>query len=230
MFIARTISRHSILAAAAQGFVLGAFVQGVAVQGRAFSGGWLDWLTPFTVLTSAGLTLGYGLLGAAWLIGKTEGDLQRKARRWSRMLSVAIAVAMVLVCIATVAVNASVRARWGVSTVAPDWARLLPISPAPIITGAALVFLFLSAGSQKSRLAPFLCAAAAFMAGFAGLTISIAPYVVPYRITLWQAAAQGNALAFMLVGVVIMLPVILGYTAFVYWAFRGKVSAEHGYP
>jgi len=218
----------SIVATIAQGFVLGAFVQGVAVDGRHFGGGPFDWLTPFTVLTAVSLTLGYALLGATWLLGKTDGELQAKARRWARWLAVAVAVAMALVSFATLSASPAVEARWGVSMAAVDFGRLLPRLPAPLLGAAGLALVFFSAG-RKPRFAPYLGAAAAFLSGYAGLAISIAPYVVPYSVTLWQAAARDNALALLLVGVVVLLPLILSYTAYVYWVFRGQASTEHSY-
>jgi len=219
----------SILAVVAQGFVLGAFVQGVRVAGRSFAGGMFDWLTPFTVLTAVSLTLGYALLGAGWLIAKTEGELQAKARRWAGRLALAVAVAMALVSVATLAVNPAVTQRWGVSMTAVDFGRLGPLSPAPLLGAAGLVAVFLTARSSKTTFAPYLWATVVFLAGYAGLALSIFPYVVPYRVSLWQAAARDNALTLMLVGVGVMLPLILAYTAYVYWVFRGKVSAEQGY-
>jgi cytochrome d ubiquinol oxidase subunit II len=219
----------SILATLAQGFVLGGFVQGVAVTGRSFSGGPFDWLTPFSVLTAISLALGYALLGACWLIGKTEGELQDKARRWARRLALAVGVAMGLVSLATLSVDPDVSARWGVSMSAVDFRRLLPLSPAPILGAASLVLVFLSSRWRSRSFTPYLGAAGVFLSGYAGLAISIAPYVAPYKITLWQAAARDNALGLLLVGVVILLPVVLGYTAYVYWVFRGKASVDHGY-
>ena len=120
-------------------------------------------------------------------------------------------------------------ARWGVSMHHIDWSKLLPLSPAPVLGTLALAWLYLSAGRETTTFAPYASAAAAFLAGYLGLALSIAPYVAPYQLTLWDCAAKDNALALMLVGVVIMLRVILGYTAFVYWIFRGKAKAEHGY-
>jgi cytochrome bd ubiquinol oxidase subunit II len=222
-------SAGSILAVLAQGFVLGAFVQGITVRDQAFAGGPLDWLTPFSCLTAVALTLGYALLGSCWLIAKAEGELQLKARRWARHLTVAVAVCMGLVSLATLSVNPAVTARWGVSMGQIDWAKLAPLSPAPVLGGAALAWAYLSASRDNTTYAPYACAAVAFLAGYLGLAVSIAPYVVPYQLTLWDCAAKDNALALMLVGVVIMLPVILGYTGFVYWIFRGKAKAEHGY-
>ena len=223
-------SGGSILAVVAQGFVLGAFVRGVRTSGRGFAGGPFDWLTPFTVLTAVSLALGYALLGAGWLVIKTEGELHEKAKRWARALSVAVALAMVMVSLATLSVNPEVTRRWGVSMTAVDWSRLLPLAPAPLLGAIGLALVFVTTAPRAApRYAPYLGAAAAFLSGYAGLAISIAPYVVPYRFTFRQAAAADNALGFLLFGVAILLPVILAYTAYVYWVFRGKASVEHGY-
>lgn len=219
----------STLAVVSQGFVLGAFIQGVRVKDQAFAGGTFDWLTPFSVLTALSLTFGYALLGSTWLIGKTTGPLQQKARRWAQGLSIAVAVCMALVSLATLSVNPTVAKRWGISMSSIDWTTLGPLLPAPTLGAAALCLLFLAARSAKSELGPYVFAATAFLAGYAGLAVSIVPYLVPYTLTIWQCAAKDNALALMLVGVVIMLPIILGYTAFVYWIFRGKAKVEHSY-
>jgi cytochrome d ubiquinol oxidase subunit II len=219
----------SICAVLAQGFVLGAFIQGVAVEGRSFAGGAFDWLTPFSALTALSLMGGYALLGATWLIGKTDGALQLKARVWARNLAVVVFVAIGLVSLATLSVNPTVTARWGISAEGIDFAKLLPLSPIPAAGALALITLFFAAGKPERRITPYFLSALAFLSGFAGLAASIAPYVVPFDVTIWDAAAKDNALALMLVGVVIMLPVILGYTAYVYWIFRGKTQVEHGY-
>ncbi len=223
----------SILAVVAQGFVLGAFVQGVKIQGRAFAGGPFDWLTPFSALTAVALLAGYALLGACWLIGKTEGELNQKATRWARRLAIAVAVAMTAVSLATLVVNPTITQRWGVvlggDAPSIDWRRLLMLSPAPLAGAAGIVGLMLSLGREGGGPRPYLFAALAFLAGYAGLALSIAPYVVPFQLTLWQTAAQDNALTLMLWGVGILMPVILGYTGYAYWVFRGKASVEHGY-
>jgi cytochrome d ubiquinol oxidase subunit II len=220
----------SLVAVLAQGFVLGAFVQGIRVEGRAFAGGPFDWLTPFTVLTALSLVAGYALLGATWLIAKAEGTLQAKARRWSRALVPAIGVALALVSLATLSVNPAVEQRWGFALTRIEPGRLLPLLPVPLLGAAALAGLFVSAGQPQRHVLPYVCAVAVFLSGYAGLAISIAPFVVPYQVTLWDAAARENALQLMLVGVAALLPLILAYTAYTYWIFRGKVRPEeHGY-
>jgi cytochrome d ubiquinol oxidase subunit II len=229
VFWTRAFAGGSILAVISQGLVLGAFVQGIQVEGRSFAGGAFDWLTPFSLLTAAALTAGYTLLGATWLIIKTDGALQEKARRWTRTLTILVAVGIAAVSLATLSVNPHVAARWGVSITSIAWDQFLPLVPVPLAGGVALVTLFFTAANKDRAVFPYLLAAITFLSGYTGLALSIAPDIVPYDITLWEAAAKDNALLLMLFGVVALLPVILGYTAYVYWVFRGKAEVEHGY-
>jgi len=219
----------SLVATVAQGLVLGGFLQGIKVDGRAFAGGFFDWLTPFSLLVSASLVAGYALLGAAWLVYKTEGDLQARARRWTRRLAVAVAAAMAAVSLATLSLDPEVTKRWGVSMTHMEWGRFLLMAPLPLLTGAALALCFLGARSTKHEWRSYLAAVAVFAGGYGGLGLSMFPMVVPFDIDIREAAAADSALTLMLAGVSVMLPVILGYTAYVYWIFRGKASAEHGY-
>ncbi len=218
----------SLVAALAQGLVLGGFLQGIEVEGRAFAGGLFDWLTPFSILVSLSLAAGYALLGAAWLILKTEGELQVKARAWSRRLVIGVAVAMCAVSLATLSLDPIITARWGASMTAVDWSRFVYTAPLPLFTGAAAILCWLWSNSPKYELRPYLAAIAIFAGGFIGLGVSLFPRIVPFDVTIWQAAAADNALLLLLAGVAILLPVILGYTFYVYWIFRGKASA-HGY-
>ena len=218
----------SLVAALAQGLVLGGFLQGINVEGRAFAGDLFDWLTPFSVLVALSLAAGYALLGAAWLIFKTEGELQTKARAWSRRLVIGVAVAMFAVSLATLSLDPIITERWGASMTHVDWSRFAVTAPLPLFTAAAAILCWLWSNSPRYHLRPYLAAIAIFAGGFVGLGVSLFPRIVPFEVTIWQAAAADNALALMLVGVSILLPVILGYTFYVYWIFRGKASA-HGY-
>jgi cytochrome d ubiquinol oxidase subunit II len=219
----------SLVAALSQGLVLGGFLQGIRVEGRAFAGGMFDWLTPFSILVAVSLAAGYALLGACWLIYKTEGALQAKARRWAGLLTIVVALAMGAVSLATLSIDPLASERWGVSMTHIDPGRFLLVAPLPALALAGVVLCFLWARSHKAELRPYLAALLIFISGFGGLALSVFPRIVPYDVTIWQAAAADNALALMLVGVVIMLPIILGYTGYVYWIFRGKASAEEGY-
>jgi cytochrome bd ubiquinol oxidase subunit II len=212
----------SLLATLAQGVVLGAFVQGFRVEGRAFAGGAFDWATPFCLLTAIGLVLGYALLGATWLVIKAEGMLQLWARRQARWLTAAVIAAMAAVSLATALLNPQIAARWF------SWPNILILSPVPIVT-AALALLLWRALQRQTEFLPFLCAVALFVMGYIGLAISLWPNIAPPSISLWDAAAAPRSQAFLLVGTLFLLPVILGYTAWSYWVFRGKVRAGAGY-
>jgi cytochrome bd ubiquinol oxidase subunit II len=212
----------SVLATLAQGIVLGAFVQGFRIEGRAFAGGAVDWATPFCLLTAIGLLLGYALLGASWLIIKAEGDLQLWARRQARWLTAAVIVAMAAVSLATAFLNSQIAARWF------SWPNIVILSPVPVVTMALAIMLW-RAVQRGAEFLPFLFAVALFAMGYLGLAISLWPNIVPPTISLWDAAATPRSQAFLILGTLFLLPVILGYTAWSYWVFRGKVRAGTGY-
>jgi cytochrome bd ubiquinol oxidase subunit II len=212
----------SLLAAAAQGIALGAILQGVTVDGRAYGGGWWDWLTPFTLLTGAALVAGYALLGATWLIMKTTGDLRERAYALSWRLLFAVLVGLLGVSIATPFLHVAYWQRWF------SWPDIIFTAPVPILV-AGVTLLLLRSLRLRQDLPPFLLTLALFGLTYAGLGISMYPFIVPQSITIWQAAAPEKSQLFMLVGVVILIPMILAYTSFAYWVFRGKVDARSGY-
>jgi cytochrome d ubiquinol oxidase subunit II len=217
----------SILAAVAQGLILGGFIQGIAVEGGRFAGGPFDWLTPYTLLVAAGLTCGYALLGATWLMLKTTDDLHGDARRWSLVLGVLVGGFLLAVSLATLFVHPRIAERWG-WTGALDLDRFLPLSPIPVVGAAGLILVYW--GARRAMHAwPFLGALLVFFSGYLGLAVGFFPYVAPYALDFRTAAAPNNALALMLMGAAPLLPLILGYTAWVYWVFRGKVDAHAGY-
>lgn len=211
----------SLVAALAQGITLGALLQGIEVQGRAYAGGWWDWLSPFSLLTGAGLAIGYALLGACWLIWKSEGALQERARRHARLLAPALILAIGAVSLANPFVLPQYRARWF------DTPGLAITVPMALLVGATALALWRSLSGRRDWL-PFLCTILLFLLSMAGLAISIWPDVIPGRVTIWQAAAPYESQIFMLVGAALLVPLILAYTAWSYWVFRGKVG-EHGY-
>jgi len=219
----------SLVAALSQGLILGGFLKGIAVEGRDFAGGHWDWLSPFSLLVAASLAVGYALLGACWLILKAEGELHAKARRWARGLAVGVAVAMFTVSLAMLSVDPTVAEHWGVTMRSIDWSVFLVVAPLPALAGVSIVLCWLHARRKESEKLPFIAAVGIFVTGFLGLALSTYPTIIPYDITIHEAAAADNALGLMLVGVAIMLPVILGYTAYVYWVFRGKVTADAAY-
>jgi cytochrome d ubiquinol oxidase subunit II len=218
----------SIVAAIAQGFVLGGFIQGSDFFEGRFIGLPFDWLTPFSCLVSAGLTLGYALLGATWLIFKTEGALLERARKWARPLVIAVGLAMAGVSLATLALNPLVTERWGVTMYAIQWETFARVAPLPILAAILAPLIWLAVGG-KNPLRPYLFSIALFATAYAGLAVSLWPFVVPYEMTPADAAAADNALALMLAGALPLLPLILAYTFYVYWVFRGKAGADAAY-
>jgi len=218
----------SLVATLAQGAILGGFIQGVRVRGDAFAGGPFDWATPYSALTAIGLVAGYALLGAGWLMVKTSDGLHGDARRWAKIATPAVAALLAAVSVATLLVYPGVAARWGVSSAGVDLAKLGPLAPIPAIGAVGLGMVFIGL-RRASHVWPFVGALVVFLSGYLGLGASFFPDIVPYDVTFRAAANADNALGLLLIGVGGMLPVILGYTAFVYWLFRGKVAADAGY-
>ncbi|PWS38928.1 cytochrome d ubiquinol oxidase subunit II [Falsiroseomonas bella] len=223
----------STVAAFCQGVVLGAFVQGIAVEGRGYAGGWWDWLTPFSVLTGVALVAGYGLLGATWLVWKTEGALQEVARRQARWLTLVTLGFMAAVSLIMPFLEPTFAQRWfRAPALFIAW-----IVPVLVVVLTVILFRALAAppipGKRTSLLwrdaIPFGCTLGLFLLGYAGLGISLWPMIVPGALTIWQAAAPPATQAFLLVGAAVLVPVILVYTGFVYWLFRGKVRPGEGY-
>lgn len=209
----------SAVATLAQGITLGALLQGVKVEGRAYAGGWLDWLSPFSLLTGISTVAAYALLGACWLIWKTEGGTQAHAFRLAKPLGVATLVAIAVVSLATPFLDYDYFSRWF------TWPGIALTAPVPIAL-AVLAVLFARALAAKREAQPFLYAVALFALTFAGLGINLYPWIVPNAVSIWQAAAPEKSQAFAAVGVFIMVPLILTYTAWSYWVFRGKVGNE----
>ena len=212
----------SLLAALAQGIALGAILQGVHVEGRAYAGGWWDWLTPFSLLTGVALVAGYCLLGATWLVMKTTGELREQAYRLSWWLLFAMLGAIGAVSLATPFLDAEYARRWFA------WPNILLTAPVPVAL-AAVTLLLLRSLANRQDYRPFFLSLVMFALCYAGLGISMYPYIVPRSITIWQAAAPQNSQVFMLVGVAVLVPIILAYTGWAYWVFRGKVDPESGY-
>ncbi|HEY3916152.1 MAG TPA: cytochrome d ubiquinol oxidase subunit II [Stellaceae bacterium] len=212
----------SALATFAQGIVLGAFIQGFQTDGRHFSGGSFDCFTLFSLFTGLALICGYGLLGAGWLVLKTQGALQDWARRLGRNCFLGVLVAVAVVSLWTPFLEANIAHRWF------SWPNIGILSPVPIVT-AAIAWLEWRALNNRSEAACFIGAIGLFLMSYLGIAISLWPMIVPYRFTLWQAASPPSTQAFLLIGTLFLLPVILMYTGWSYWVFRGKVRAEIGY-
>lgn len=218
----------SIAAALAQGFVLGGFIQGVRLENGAFAGGPFDWLTPFSILVALSLAAGYALLGGCWLVFKAQGELYERARGWVKQVAVLTALAMGAVSLATLGVDPRVTARWGLSMTHVDWPNFIKLAPLPL-AALAVCFALWRRWKGEPLLAPYLLSVALFAIGYAGLAVSLWPYIVPFAMTPADAAAADNALAFLLWGAVPILPLILAYTAGVYWLFRAKVAPDAVY-
>lgn len=209
----------SLVAAFSQGVVLGALLQGIAVANRAYAGGWWDWLTPFSMLTGVSVVIAYALLGSTWLILKAEGGLQRQATAMAWWLGGATLAAIVLVSLATVFLSEAYFAKW------LSFPALLWVVPVPLLVAAAS-WAFARSLKSGRELSPFLLTLFIFLLCFVGLCISIYPFVIPGVVTIWDAATDRSSQIFMLVGTALVLPLILIYTAWSYWVFRGKVKAE----
>ena len=211
----------SVVAALAQGITLGALLQGVKVADGGYAGGWLDWLSPFSLLTGGAVVVGYALLGATWLVWKTEGAAQAHARRMALRFAAATLVALLAVSLATPFLALRYWTRWFA------FPGVVLTAQVPILTLLIAGGLFWSLRTGRERL-PFLAALGLFLLSFAGLGVSLYPYIVPRALTIWDAAAPASSQLFMLVGAAVIIPVILVYTGWAYWVFRGKAGA-HGY-
>ncbi|MBP2281306.1 cytochrome d ubiquinol oxidase subunit II [Psychrobacter sp. PL15] len=205
----------SVIAAFSQGVMLGALVQGLQASNRLYSGGPFDWVTPFAMVCGVALVIGYALLGSTWLIIKTEHKLQVWARKISGWILSALVLAMVVVT--AFMYFSDIKAIEG-------WFSLpgvLYIAPMPIIV-LLLFFVMRKDLTTEREYRPFLLTVALFLMGYIGVCYAMFPYIVPYQMTIYEAAAADTSLSFMLIGAGIMLPIILSYTAFAYYTFKGK--------
>jgi cytochrome d ubiquinol oxidase subunit II len=221
-------SLGSLVAAFSQGVILAALVQGLPMEGGHYSGGVWGWFSPFAVMTGLALVCGYALLGAGWLILKTDGALHQQARGWARPLVVAVLGFMGLVSWALPYLDSRVMARWF------EGSNVWWLAPVPVMTLAVAWWLWRDAalGPRQARphdARPFLWTLALFALGFAGLLLGIWPYLVPPHLTIWGAASPPESQGFVMWGLVFLLPLILGYTGWSYRVFRGKVAADAGY-
>lgn len=213
----------SILATFCQGIVVGAVINGFSVTHRTFSGGAFDWLTPFTLFCGVGLVIAYALLGATWLVMKSEHTLQARMRQVGRGLLLALLAVIAIISLWTPLLHTQIAERW---FSLPNLYYLLPV---PLLVIASSGLLWRHLGQPTSHAQPFILTLVLVFLGFSGLGISIWPTIIPPSITLWQAAAPVQSQAFMLVGAVFIIPVILVYTFWSYYVFRGKVPQHEGY-
>jgi len=212
----------STVAAFCQGLILGGLIQGIKVENGAFGGGTLDWATPFAFACGLGVVAGYALLGTTWLVMKTEGGVADRARTHAKLLLCAVLVFMAIVSLWTPLQFPRIAERWF------SLPNLYFLWPVPAVTAllAFATWRWLEAGREAL---PFFGAIGLFLLGYLGLVISSFPYLVPPSVTVWQAAAAPASQIFMLLGTLVLLPLILVYTGFAYWVFRGKVREGEGY-
>ncbi len=221
-FWGRAFCFGSLVATFAQGIVLGAIIQGFAVEGRQFVGSTFDCFTPFSLFTGVALIFGYGLLGAGWLILKTEGDLQMAARHQGRWCFIAVIIAIGVISLWTPLMDVNIAHRWF------DWPNILFLSPIPIVT-AAIAFFEWRVLNNRSEIGPFIGAMGLFLISYIGIAISLYPMIIPHHFTLWQTASSPETQVFLIIGTLFLLPIILMYTAWSYWVFRGKVRTDITY-
>jgi cytochrome bd ubiquinol oxidase subunit II len=217
-----TFAAGSALAAFCQGIILGGLIQGIKVENGAFAGSAFDWATPFAVLCGLGLVAGYGLLGATWLVMKTEGSVAERARIQAKLLLLAVLACMAVVSLWTPLAFERIAVRWfSLPNIMFFW-----WVPAATALVAFAAWRWLETGREAL---PFLASIALFLLGFLGLLISNFPYLVPPSLTIWQTAAAPATQVFMLMGTLLLLPIIFGYMVFVYWIFGGKLREGEGY-
>jgi cytochrome d ubiquinol oxidase subunit II len=230
-FKARNNERHlwdkafaggSLVATFFQGVALGAYIDGIPVLNRAYAGTSFAWISPFSVFVGVGLVATYALLGSTWLILKTEGQLQERAYRATRHLTWAMCAALASVTVWTPLRHAAISARWF------SMPSLLWLAPVPILVVLAL-WLITRALRKRQQLMPFVCTLALVFLGYTGLGLSLWPNIIPGSVSIWAASAPPQSQGFTLVGTLLILPVILMYTAWSYYVFRGKVKHGEGY-
>jgi cytochrome bd ubiquinol oxidase subunit II len=209
----------SLVAAFCQGVVLGGVIQGIKVQGRSFAGSGFDWLSAFSIMTGLALVCGYALLGSTWLIMKTEDDTQGWALQGATIFLVLVAAFMILVSLSTPFIHEGMKKLWF------SWPNIMLLSPLPLLAAGMLVLLWRDLRHRR-QYRPFFLGLGIFLMNYIGLGISIWPWLVPYKITFRQAAASPQSQSLLLIGAAISLPLVLSYTAYCYYVFRGKTSRE----
>jgi cytochrome d ubiquinol oxidase subunit II len=202
--------------------VLGMYVQCFNVSGRVFAGTSFDWFAPFPLATGVGLLFGYTLLGATWLVMKTEGDAQQWARNHGLIALYGVLAFIAMVSIWTPLMHPQIAQRWF------SVPNIFYLALVPIAT-AIIAYATWRALRRDADYLPFIGAMALFVMCYLGLGISLFPYVVPYAVTLWDGAAVPSTQMFLLIGTLFLLPIIFTYLGWAYYVFRGKVTADVGY-
>jgi len=212
----------SVVATFFQGVILGTFVSGFSLEGTRYVGGTFDWLTPFGLIVGLAMVAGYALLGSTWLIMKAPGELEQWARRVTIPLLASVVVFLAVISMWVPFLENQIAERWFTLP------NLFYLSPVPLLTAVAGYLLFRKT-TGDGHASPFLLAIVLFTLGYAGLAISLWPNIVPHQISFWEAAAAPESQQFLLIGSLIALPAVFGYTAYSYYVFRGKVTETHSY-
>ncbi len=212
----------SYTATFSQGLALGGFMNGFRMENGSYAGGLLDWLTPFSLFTGFGLLIAYALLGATWLVMKTEGALEERMRALGRPIALVLLGTIGIVSLWTPLAHPEIAARWFTLP------NLFLFAPVPVLVLVATWALWKTLGSN-SHAGPFLLSLLLLFLGYSGLAISLWPNIIPPSISIWAAAAPPQSMGFTLVGALLIIPFILIYTAWSYYVFRGKVKVGEGY-
>lgn len=212
----------SIAATFFQGMILGAYLQGIQVVNQAYAGGPLDWISPFSLLTGLGLLVTYALLGSSWLIFKTTGKLQATCYQLSQRISICLLAMMILISLWTPLMDSQIATRWF------SLPNVILLSPIPLLVTFFFYRLQLAL-KEKAETSPFIYTLGLVLLGYAGLGISIWPNIIPPDISIYAAAAPPQSQRFALIGAIMIIPVILAYTAWGYYVFRGKVTHDDAY-
>jgi len=213
----------SLLAAFAQGVILGALVEGMPLNGGKYLHGTFGWFSPFSMLTGIALVFGYALLGSTWLILKTDQRMQLVARTLTRPLVLVVVAFMGLVSAWLPFLDSRIMARWF------EGGHFWWLAPVPLLALANAFALWRAAMREGRDAAPFMLTLSFFVLGFAGLVLGIWPNIIPPTMSIWDAASAPSSQLFLGVGNVILLPAILGYTFWSYRVFSGKVASDSGY-
>ncbi|MCU6615595.1 cytochrome d ubiquinol oxidase subunit II [Achromobacter sp. 77] len=212
----------SVCATFFQGVTLGAYIEGIPVVGRAYSGGPWDWISPFSVFTGAGLVAAYALLGCTWLIMKTDGRLHRHMCRLARPLTLALLAVIAVLSAWTPLAQPIIAQRWF------SLPNMFWFFPVPLLVAAASFELMRRVKGAPAA-GPFVLSLALVFLGYTGLGISIWPAIIPPGVSIWAASAPPQSLGFALVGALAIIPIILMYTAWSYYVFRGKVRTGEAF-
>jgi len=212
----------SLCAAFFQGVTLGAYIDGLPMLNRNYVGGPFEWLTPFTAFTGVGVVAAYALLGCTWLIFKTEGPLQDRMRHVARPLIWVVLAVIGAISLWTPLAHPDIAHRWF------SLPNLFYFAPVPLLV-LLVTFSLIKRVGREAHAGPFVLTLCLVFLGYSGLGISVWPHILPPDITIWQAAAPPQSQGFALVGALLIIPLILMYTAWSYYVFRGKVRAGDGY-